>query len=140
MRRAHEQQGPAAGSVALVQLILDNGQHILLIVSRSDIPSVRLKFLDKRPLCLSLGLSYRARWSVVAVGPFHLRLNMYRIGSVRHIRPKISGAIVVPGGADNIFGIKFEPYGWYIGTGNYEEDMLPIIQDELDACSRPARR
>ncbi len=31
---------------------------------------------------------------------------------------------------------KFEPYGWYIGTGNYEEDMLPIIQDELDACNR----
>lgn len=28
---------------------------------------------------------------------------------------------------------KFEPYGWYIGTGNYEEDMLPIIQEELDA-------
>ncbi len=34
---------------------------------------------------------------------------------------------------------KFEPYGWYIGTGNYEEDMLPIIQDELDACSRSSR-
>lgn len=31
---------------------------------------------------------------------------------------------------------KFEPYGWYIGTGNYEEDMLPIIQDELDASNR----
>ncbi len=34
---------------------------------------------------------------------------------------------------------KFEPYGWYIGTGNYEEDMLPIIQDELDACNRSSR-
>ena len=31
---------------------------------------------------------------------------------------------------------KFEPYGWYIGTGNYEEDMLPIIQEELDDCNR----
>ncbi len=31
---------------------------------------------------------------------------------------------------------KFEPYGWYIGTGNYEEDMLPIIQDELDDSNR----
>ena len=31
---------------------------------------------------------------------------------------------------------KFEPYGWYIGTGNYEEDMLPIIQDELNASNR----
>ena len=31
---------------------------------------------------------------------------------------------------------KFEPYGWYIGTGNYEEDMLPIIEDELNACNR----
>ena len=30
---------------------------------------------------------------------------------------------------------KFEPYGWYIGTGNYEEDMLPIIQKELDAAN-----
>ncbi len=34
---------------------------------------------------------------------------------------------------------KFEPFGWYIGTGNYEEDMLPIIQDELDDCSRSSR-
>lgn len=34
---------------------------------------------------------------------------------------------------------KFEPYGWYIGTGNYEEDMLPIIQDELDECNRSSR-
>lgn len=31
---------------------------------------------------------------------------------------------------------KFEPYGWYIGTGNYEEDMLPLIQTELDASDR----
>ena len=31
---------------------------------------------------------------------------------------------------------KFAPYGWYIGTGNYEEDMLPIIQDELNASMR----
>ena len=30
---------------------------------------------------------------------------------------------------------KFEPYGWYIGTGNYEEDMLPIIQKELDTAN-----
>ncbi len=35
---------------------------------------------------------------------------------------------------------KFEPYGWYVGTGNYEEDMLPIIQDELDECHRASRR
>ena len=34
---------------------------------------------------------------------------------------------------------KFKPYGWYIGTGNYDEDMLPIIQDELDACDRSSR-
>ncbi len=27
---------------------------------------------------------------------------------------------------------KFEPYGWYIGTGNYEEDMLELIQNELN--------
>lgn len=33
---------------------------------------------------------------------------------------------------------KFEPYGWYIGTGNYQEDMLPMIQNELDA-SKQAR-
>ncbi|MEY8319975.1 methyl-accepting chemotaxis protein [Lachnospiraceae bacterium 46-61] len=31
---------------------------------------------------------------------------------------------------------KFEPYGWYIGTGNYEEDMLPIIQEELNEANR----
>ena len=31
---------------------------------------------------------------------------------------------------------KFEPYGWYIGTGNYEEDMLPIIQGELDEANK----
>ena len=31
---------------------------------------------------------------------------------------------------------KFEPYGWYIGTGNYEEDMLPIIQKELDEANK----
>ncbi len=31
---------------------------------------------------------------------------------------------------------KFEPYGWYIGTGNYEEDMLPIIQGELDEANQ----
>lgn len=31
---------------------------------------------------------------------------------------------------------KYEPYGWYIGTGNYEEDMLPLIQAELDASAR----
>lgn len=31
---------------------------------------------------------------------------------------------------------KFEPYGWYIGTGNYEEDMLPIIQEELDESNK----
>ncbi len=31
---------------------------------------------------------------------------------------------------------KFEPYGWYIGTGNYEEDMLPLIQAGLDASAR----
>lgn len=34
---------------------------------------------------------------------------------------------------------KFEPYGWYIGTGNYEEDMMPIIQDQLLACNRSRR-
>lgn len=31
---------------------------------------------------------------------------------------------------------KFQPYGWYIGTGNYEEDMLPIIQEELDEANK----
>ena len=31
---------------------------------------------------------------------------------------------------------KFEPFGWYIGTGNYEEDMLPIIQGELDEANK----
>lgn len=31
---------------------------------------------------------------------------------------------------------KFESYGWYIGTGNYEEDMLPLIQSELNASAR----
>lgn len=31
---------------------------------------------------------------------------------------------------------KFEPYGWYIGTGNYEEDMQVIIEDELAAANR----
>lgn len=31
---------------------------------------------------------------------------------------------------------KFEPYGWYIGTGNYEEDMLALIQEELNAAAR----
>lgn len=35
---------------------------------------------------------------------------------------------------------KFEPYGWYIGTGNYEEDMLPIIQEELDAANKSCFR
>lgn len=35
---------------------------------------------------------------------------------------------------------KFEPYGWYIGTGNYEEDMLPIIQKELDAANESCLR
>lgn len=37
------------------------------------------------------------------------------------------------------FIMKFEPYGWYIGTGNYEEDMLPIIQDELDESNNSSR-
>lgn len=27
---------------------------------------------------------------------------------------------------------KFEPYDWYIGTGNYQDDMMVIIQNELD--------
>lgn len=31
---------------------------------------------------------------------------------------------------------KFEPYGWYIGTGNYEEDMLPMIETELNVLNR----
>ena len=31
---------------------------------------------------------------------------------------------------------KFEPYGWYIGTGNYEEDMQVIIEDELAAANK----
>ncbi len=31
---------------------------------------------------------------------------------------------------------KFEPYGWYIGTGNYTEDMLPLIQAELDETQK----
>lgn len=28
---------------------------------------------------------------------------------------------------------KFEPYGWYIGTGNYEVDMLEMVQAEVNA-------
>lgn len=32
--------------------------------------------------------------------------------------------------------MKFEPYGWYIGTGNYEEDMLPLIQNQLTASNQ----
>ncbi len=31
---------------------------------------------------------------------------------------------------------KFEPYGWYISTGNYQEDMTPLIQAELNDCNR----
>lgn len=31
---------------------------------------------------------------------------------------------------------EFEPYGWYISTGNYQEDMTPIIQAELDECGQ----
>lgn len=31
---------------------------------------------------------------------------------------------------------KFEPYGWYIGTGNYEEDMFPFIENELNSSKR----
>lgn len=30
---------------------------------------------------------------------------------------------------------KFEPYDWHIGTGNYQEDMMVIIQNELDASN-----
>lgn len=30
---------------------------------------------------------------------------------------------------------KFEPYGWYIGTGNYHDDMQALIQDELNNCN-----
>lgn len=31
---------------------------------------------------------------------------------------------------------KFEPYGWYISTGNYQVDMTPLIQAKLDQCNR----
>ncbi|WP_411677288.1 methyl-accepting chemotaxis protein [Caproicibacter sp.] len=31
---------------------------------------------------------------------------------------------------------KFEPYGWYISTGNYQEDMTPLVQAELNDCNR----
>lgn len=30
---------------------------------------------------------------------------------------------------------KFEPYNWYIGTGNYKDDMQLLIQDELNKCN-----
>lgn len=36
--------------------------------------------------------------------------------------------------------MKFEPYGWYIGTGNYQEDMLPMIQAELDLSDQARTR
>ena len=130
-RRAHEQQGPAAGSVALVQLILDNGQHILLIVPRPHIPSIGLKLLDKAPFGAGFRFPRLGKieinkssprlvtggngvlhkivphliCGIIAVGPFHLRLDMYSVGSVGHISPKISGPVVVPGGADDIPGI-----------------------------------
>lgn len=31
---------------------------------------------------------------------------------------------------------KFKPYGWYISTGNYQEDMTPLIQEELAQCTK----
>ena len=31
---------------------------------------------------------------------------------------------------------EFKPYGWYISTGNYQEDMTPMIQAELDECGQ----
>ena len=30
---------------------------------------------------------------------------------------------------------KFEPYGWYISTGNYQEDMAPLIAKKLSQCN-----
>lgn len=30
----------------------------------------------------------------------------------------------------------FKPYGWYISTGNYQEDMTPLVQAELNDCNR----
>lgn len=30
---------------------------------------------------------------------------------------------------------KFEPFGWYISTGNYTEDMDSLISEELKACT-----
>lgn len=29
---------------------------------------------------------------------------------------------------------KFEPYGWYIGSGNYEEDLMVLVEKELFAA------
>lgn len=29
---------------------------------------------------------------------------------------------------------KFEPYGWYVGSGNYEEDLLAMVEEELFAA------
>lgn len=29
---------------------------------------------------------------------------------------------------------KFEPYGWYIGSGNYEEDLIVLVEKELSAA------
>jgi len=31
---------------------------------------------------------------------------------------------------------KFKPYGWYISTGNYQEDMTPLIQEKLTQCNK----
>lgn len=29
---------------------------------------------------------------------------------------------------------KFEPYGWYVGSGNYEEDLMVMVEQELFAA------
>lgn len=35
-----------------------------------------------------------------------------------------------------VYTEKFQPYGWYISTGNYQEDIQPLIQAQLDTCNR----
>ncbi len=32
--------------------------------------------------------------------------------------------------------MKFEPYGWYVGSGNYEEDNLALVQKEIDTNNK----
>ena len=56
--RAYDQQRQTAGSVTRVQFILDDRQHILLIVPCPNIPAIRLKLLDKASFCLGLRFTW----------------------------------------------------------------------------------